>query len=301
MARWRRHGLLFGPDRARWWQRTHAALPTALALPDGLHRVYFAARDAQQRSHVGWFDADLAAGRVVGACEEPVLAPGPLGHFDDAGVYAASAVRDGDRVHLYTIGWNVGAPPPMFRAAIGRATSTDGGRTFAKDGRAPLLDRSEHDPWMVSAPYVLREGGRWRMWYLSGQGWDREGGVLRSRYDVKHAESVDGVSWVRDGRTCLGGERNVSRAWVLQGPGGYRAWFSADDGAGYRIAAATSVDGLDWLRDDPGDGLEPSGAGWDAAEMAYPCVVPLAAGGLALLYNGGGFGRDGIGLATLAP
>ena len=85
------------------------------------------------------------------------------------------------------------------------------------------------------------------MWYLSGQGWEGE----RSAYDVKYAESEDGVHWRRDGRVALSGERNIARACVLPG---YEAWFSADAGDGYRIRSARSGDGLTWERTD--DGLE---------------------------------------------
>lgn len=298
MREWHRLGLLFAPDPELPWQRSHAALPTVLDLGDGRHRVFYASRDAEQRSHVGWFDADLARGEVLDRCRAPALAPGPAGWFDDRGVYAASAVRDGDAVLLFTIGWNVG-PPPLYYPSIGRAVSDDGGRTFTHS-RAPLLARSEHDPWMVSAPYVLREGGRWRMWYLSGTGWDEDGDRLRSAYDVKYAESADGLAWRRDGHVCFGGHRNVSRACVLPAGDGYLAWFAADDGAGYRIHHATSPDGLHWTRAVEAGPLAPAGGdAWDGEAVAYPFVL-RAGGRLVMLYNGDGFGRDGIGLAVAA-
>jgi hypothetical protein len=288
---WERLGLIFTPDRRRWWQRSHAALPTVLPLGGALHRVYFTSRDEHARSHTGWFDLDLDTLAVTAACEEPVLAPGPPGHFDGDGVWAASAVADGDRVHLYTIGWNAGRPP-LYYPSIGLAVSTDGGRTFVRHGRVPVLARSEHDPWMVSGPHVVKEGPRWRMWYLSGQGWEGE----RSSYHVKYAESDDGIAWRRDGRVCLAGEGNVARACVLRDGDRYRAWFSADAGDGYRIAYAESPDGLVWER-AAGWALEPSGDGWESAAVAYPFVIRHG-DRLVMLYNGDGFGRDGIGVAV---
>jgi hypothetical protein len=298
---WRKLGLVFRPDPARWWQRSHAALPTVLELPRGLHRVYFASRDGEQRSHVGWFDVDLTRAEIRDASPEPVLAPGPLGAFDDRGVYAASAVRDDGRVLLYTIGWNRGSPSPLFYATIGLAVSTDGGRTFAKHGRAPIMARSDHDPCLVSAPFVLREGARWRMWYVSGVAWEEVEGSLRSVYHVKYAESADGVRWRREGRECFGNrdadERNVSRACVLATEDGYRAWYGFDRGTGYRIGYGESPDGLVWDRRDEAAGILPSGTGWDGGAVTYPCVV-RAGDRLFMLYNGDDFGREGIGLAT---
>jgi hypothetical protein len=238
---------------------------------------------------------------VVDAAPEPVLAPGPPGRFDAQGVFAASAVRDGDRVVLYTVGWTVGTPPPVFYAAVGRAVSTDGGRTFPDRTPAPVLDRSEHDPCFVSAPTVRLEDGRWRMWYLSGVAWDAARGGLWSRYDVKYAESADGLAWRRDGRICLAHavpeERNIARAWVLREGGRHRAWYSADRGEGYRMGYAESPDGLSWDRRDDLVDLPPSGAGWDAGAVAYPCVI-RDGDRLVCLYNGDGFGRDGIGAAV---
>jgi predicted GH43/DUF377 family glycosyl hydrolase len=291
-GQWERLGLIFTPDRRRWWQRSHAYFPAVLALGGARHRVYYASRDEHSRAHVGWFDLDLERPAVVDACEEPVLAPGPRGHFDGDGVLASSVVRDGDRVRLYTVGWTVGAPPPVFYTSIGLALSADGGRTLARYGRAPVMERSEHDPWMVSGPHVLAEDGRWRMWYMSGTGWDGP----RSAYDIKYAESADGITWRRDGHVCLGGARNVARACVLRDGGGYRAWYSADAGAGYRILYAESADGLAWERHD-GWGLEPAGRGWESEAVSYPAVVRYG-DRLFMLYNGNRFGRDGLGLAT---
>jgi hypothetical protein len=278
---WEPQGLVFAPDRELWWQRSHAALPAVLALGGPLHRVYFTSRDAHQRSHVGWFDLDLDSLEVRDRCTEPVLAPGPRGHFDGDGVWGSSVVRVGDEVWLYTIGWNAGLAP-LYYPSIGLAVSTDGGATFARRGRSPLLARSEHDPWMVSGPHVLREPGGWRMWYLSGQGWDGD----RSLYDVKLAVSDDGLAWRRDGHVCFAHrdatERNIARACVLPG---YRAWYSFDRGAGYRLGYAESADGVRWERHDREAGLD--------GTVAYPFVVDRG-DRLVLLYNGDGFGRDGV-------
>lgn len=295
MQRWTKLGLIFEPDRSLWWQRSHASLPSVLPLGGSRHRVYFTSRDDRGRSHVGWFDLDLGGGepRVLERCDEPVLAAGPPGSFDADGVWAASAVAFGSQVRLYTIGWNVGVPPPMFRTAVGLAVSADGGRTFAKHGAGPILDRSLHDPCLVSAPFVLCESGRWRMWYLSGVRWDEQDGRLRSVYHVKYAESADGIDWRRDGHVAIPQrepqERNVARACVVPDGGRYRAWYSSDAGAGYRIGYAESRDGLTWERRDDEAVLE--------GTVAYPFVL-RGSGAWWMLYNGDGFGRAGIGLAV---
>lgn len=298
---WEKRGLVFRPDPSRPWMRSHAAVPTPLQIDGSLYRVYFSSRDDRNRSHVGYFDIDLdAPGRVVAVSPEPVLAPGPTGHFDADGVYAECAVRHGGEVRLYTIGVTTGHTAPLFYASIGLALSRDNGATFARHTPAPIMERSPFDPCLVTAPFVLHEAGRWRMWYVSGTHWTEEAYGLQSHYHVKYAESADGIVWHRTGRTCIApemGEHNIARLWVVPHDGRYLGWYCVNAGAGYRLGYAESEDGLEWTRLDDRVGLELSLAGWDAAAQAYPAVVRHGRHWF-MFYNGNAFGRDGIGLAV---
>jgi hypothetical protein len=288
---WHKRGLVFTPPGAPDWLRSHASLPLGLRLADGRHRIYFASRDADNRSHVGWVELNLdrpSEGVVV--APEPALAPGGLGCFDDFGVYPASLVEADGRLLLFYIGWNPGKRAPLFYASIGLAVSDDGGLTFARVSRAPVMARSDVDPCLVTSPCVRREEGRWRMWYVSGYAWDEVDGRLRSHYHVKYAESDDGVAWRRDGHVCVDhrrGERNIARPWVVEDDGRYRMWFGF----------AESADGLDWERLDERVGIDLSAGGWDSQAMAYPWVERDGDRYL-LLYNGNDYGREGFGLAV---
>lgn len=298
---WTKLGLVFAPDGRATWLRSHASLPTALPLSDGRQRVYFSSRDGESRSHVGW--VELALGDTVHAGQvssEPVLAPGPLGHFDDHGTYAASLVEDGGEVRLYYVGWNPGVRPPLFYSSIGLATSDDGGLSFRRHSTAPIMARSDHDPCLVTSPCVLLDGDTWRMWYVSGIGWREEAGRLRSIYHVKYAESRDGVAWDRQGLVAIDlrpDETNIARPCVVKDAGGYRMWYSSAGDDGYRIGYAESDDGYRWERHDELAGIEPGPEEWDAGAQAYPWLV-RSGGREYLLYNGDGFGRDGFGAAV---
>lgn len=300
---WRKLGLIFAPDTSRPWMRSHAAVPTPLLLEGSRYRVFFSGRDADQRSHVGFFDVDLERPEeILRVSATPVLTPGPLGGFDSDGVYVESALRVGDAVRLYTIGVTTGHTSPLFYASIGMAVSSDGGETFAKHTAAPIMDRSPFDPCLVTAPFVLRDGDRWRMWYVSGVKWAQEAHGLQSYYHVKYAESDDGVRWRRDGRVCIDfandRERSIARLWVIPDGDRYRGWYSVNDGrSGYRLGYAESPDGLAWTRMDDRVGIALSASGWDSQAMAYPAVVRHGDRWF-MFYNGNAFGRDGIGLAV---
>jgi predicted GH43/DUF377 family glycosyl hydrolase len=305
MGHWRKLGLIFRPDSSRWWMRSHASLPVPVQMEGSRYRVYFSSRDGSNRSHVGYFDIDLDnPTHILNVAREPVLTPGPLGHFDDHGIYAASAVGHEDKLYLYTIGWNPGPVAPLFYSSIGLAISEDGGYSFRKHGTAPIMSRSDYDPCLVTSPMVLKEGERWRMWYVSGYAWEATAEGPRSRYHIKYAESTDGIQWQRGGLVCIDhahrGETNIARCCVVRHDEGYEAWFSSDRGAGYRIGHARSPEGLAWERLPDPVGLEPAASGWDSNAAAYPFVVRHDRRWF-MFYNGNGFGRDGIGLAVQDP
>jgi hypothetical protein len=279
--------------------RSHAANPVADDLGDGRVRFYFGCRDGGNRSHIGTADVELAGDRfrVVGVPPEPVLAPGGPGLFDDSGTSMGCLVRDGARRLLYYVGWNLGVTVP-WRNSIGLAVAERPGGAFAKVSRAPVLDRSDDDPFSLSYPWVLRAGPVWRMWYGSNTAWGpREADM---RHVIKYAESADGVRWERTGRVAIGlaggDETVVCRPCVRPRPGGYEAWFCAR-GASYRLGYAESPDGLTWDRQPPPGGVEPTPGGWDGEMIAYPCVFGHA-GRTYMAYNGDGYGRAGFGLAV---
>ena len=303
MTHWKKNGLIFSPEGKTDWSRSHAQLPTPLHLGENTYRIFFATRDNQNRSHVSFSDFQLSAdgsARLARQSDSPILEPGPLGHFDDHGIYPSSIVEKDGKLFMYTIGWSPGVPAPLFYAAIGLAVSEDGGESFRKITQAPILGRNEVDPWMCTSPFVLFDGGKFRMWYTSGLGWEEYEGALESRYHVKYAESTDGIHWTREGLVAiplLPGEKNTARPWVLHEKGRYRMWFSYNRGPGYRIGYAESTDGLAWERKDETGGLNPSPEGFDSEICAYPAVVRHN-GRLFLFYNGNGYGREGFGLAV---
>jgi hypothetical protein len=292
--RWRPRGRLLAEPPP--WAASHLALPIAA----GGH-LYFCSRDERGRARPGrvTLQAEGDALRSGPHATRPLLDLGALGAFDDAGVTTSCVVHHGPRTHLYYTGWMLGRSVPFYLSA-GLAVSEDGGASFTRASPAPILERSAVDPFMTASPWVLCEGGIWRMWYVSCDRWEIVDGEPKHWYHVRYAESEDGVAWRRQGRVAIDfagpDEYAIARPCVVLDGDRYRMWFSAR-GDAYRLGYAESVDGLSWDRDDSAVGLEPTPGEFDGEMQAYPCVAELG-GRRHLLYNGDGYGRTGIGYAT---
>ena len=278
---------------------SHAAYPTPLVLRGDRVRVYFSSRDTNNRSSIAALDLGLSADRfeIVSPPRGPLLSPGPRGAFDDSGVTIGSVLAEEDTVLVWYLGWNLGVTVP-FRNAIGLATGQPDGE-LKRRSPGPVLDRSAADPYTLSYPWVLRGADGFRMWYGSHLEWGAEGRTMR--HAIKEAISTDGAHWQEGGIPVLspaGGEEfAVSRPCVIKEAGGYRMWYSRRFET-YRLGYAERTEGGAWTRRDnvlrfvgpPGE--------WEGDTMAYPAVFDCA-GRRYMLYNGGGYGRTGFGLAIL--
>ncbi|MFI4941763.1 MAG: hypothetical protein ACHP85_00770 [Burkholderiales bacterium] len=298
--RWVKQGCIFTPPPGPEWRSSHAALPVVERVEDR-YRVYFSARDPRDRASIGWFEFRVEEpGKILTVGEEPALALGPLGAFDDCGVTSACLVRHEGRRYLYYSGWSLAVSVP-FSFFVGLAVS-EGDGEFRRASAAPVLGRSAVDPYLTASPSVLVENGLWRMWYVSGTGWTLEQGQPQHHYHIRYAESRDGIKWQPTGIVCIdyadASENSLARPYVLKDGGRYRMWYSRR-GQAYRIGYAESDDGVRWQRRDGEAGIDVSDSGWDAEMIAYPCVFRHE-GRLFMLYNGNGYGRTGVGLAVLA-
>lgn len=297
---WRKLGRIFSPAGEVSWMRSHAAVPIAEPLVDGLFRVYFSTRDVQNRSHTAFVVIDITRPcDVLEVSTVPVLGPGELGAFDDSGAMATWLVDRGSERFLYYIGWNLGVTVP-FRNAVGLAVSQDG-QPFRRYVPGPIVDRSMVEPHFCASCCVLPDGDRWRMWYLSCTGWQMRAGRPEHRYHIKYAESDDGIHWRRDGAVAIdyadAGEYAISRPSVVRDMDVWRMWYS-HRGESYRIGYAESADGVRWTRRDDRAGIDVSAAGWDSEMIEYPYVFDHE-GQRYMLYNGNNYGETGFGIAVM--
>ena len=296
-----RLGLVYTPSGSPW-QISHCLGPFVQPLPASRYRIHFSCRDASNRSRGGWVDLEVGPRglRVVRTARQPSLDLGRLGAFDDSGALPGCLVADDDRLLLYYSGWTLGRTVP-FLFCIGVAESRDGGETFQRLSEAPCLGRNRHDPFLAGAPWVLREHGQFRMWYISATEWRAGVGDAPPvhYYSIKHATSANGIDWETNDRLCrpfLENEYAIGRPVVMPTAGGYRMIYSVRRlGGTYRIYGARSIDGLSWEQDSDML-LDVAPAGWDSEMVCYGSVLEHPDGAF-LLYNGNGYGRDGFGAA----
>ncbi len=296
MSAWRSGGLVLSPP-SRPWARTHAALPAVLPDPAGGYELFYSPRDDRGRAHIARARLSVDGGRpvITELDEQPVLAPGPLGAFDESGVTMSCAVADGERTLLFYTGWTLGVTVPFYFYA-GLAVREPGATRFERVSQAPVLERDRVDPYLTASPWVIRDEGRWRMWYVSGAGWRTVQGEPQHLYHIRYAESEDGVRWRREGRVCVDfaddDEYAMGRPCVVRDGDRYRMYFAAR-GERYQLAYAESDDGLRWRRHDASLRL-PAAAEWEREMRAYPVVLDDGEARF-LLYNGNGYGRTGFG------
>lgn len=292
---WTRIGQITSPDSSDSRLHSHMAVPIVEPYRGSIKRLYFSARDIQNRSRT--FRALFDLSRLQdGLISEPelVLDLGELGTFDDSGAMASWLCIEGEARYLYYTGWNLGQTVP-FRNAIGLAISLRDG-PFERIGLGPIMDRTIAEPHFVANPCVLKTDVCWSMWYLSCVEWTETLDGPRHRYHIKHASSRDGVVWAREGVVAIDFEDQsefaISRPSVLRLGGKWWMWFSCR-GKHYRIRSATSLDGVSWRREAASFGLDANGFGLEQ-EMVEYLYLFVEEGVLYAAYNGDGYGRDGV-------
>lgn len=315
MFSWRKLGKVFDPHNVggRPWLQEFAQAPATLVFDDFV-RVYFSCRpppdvNGQYVSHSAWVDLDRSdLFQVRDVATTPILPLGKLGEFDEFGTYPVSVIRDDEFVRAYYAGWTRCESVP-FNTAIGSAISTDGGRSFTRVGNGPVLGYSPDEPFVLSGPKIRRFGGSYQLFYIAGRKWKLVDGRPEPVYKIRLATSQDGIVWHKHGRDLIESRVEADEAQaspdVFFANGRYHMFFCYRYSShfrgrqnGYRIGYASSINLVDWVRDDSRAGIDVSEEGWDAEMISYPHVFELD-GCTYMAYLGNQVGRHGFGLAVL--
>lgn len=317
MLNWEKLGLVFNVnsihDKPDWFYE-FAQAPNAVVFRDYV-RVYFCCRpkpdnNGQFLSYGNYVDLNRSnLTEIISMGAEPIMSLGGLGSFDEFGTYPISVYKDEDRLVAYYGGWSRLESVP-FNVSIGRSESVDGGKTFIKSGRGPVLGHSLHEPFVVTSPKIRKYNDIWYLTYTSGVKWFIDNGRPEIIYKLRMAHSSDGISWTKVNKNLipdkLGEDEAQACGDILFRNGTYHMFFCYraatnfrfEKERSYRIGYARSDDLINWSRDDSIVGIDVSPEGWDSEMVAYPNVFELD-GQLYMLYLGNQVGRYGFGIAVL--
>lgn len=304
--RWKKLGLVYGPDGSMAWAKSHAMIPTPVRLNEHVIRVYVTFCDAAGIGRPGYVDVSAHNPvEVLGVSQQPLLDLGHPGTFDENGLLTCSVTDLGNgRMYLYYVGFELGTKI-RYRLLTGLAISEDGGETFRRHSSTPVLERSAAEMYFRCGPYCLPGPQVFRLWYVAGSEWTELDGKAMPVYDIRYAESDDGIHWPDAGEVQIAitgpDEHGFGRPCVIAKPGGgYRMFYSVrrrSFGA-YRLGYAESNDGRIWKRMDDRLNLDVTPGSFDSDAIMY--AAPIEIGGrLYVFYNGNDFGRAGFAAAVL--
>jgi predicted GH43/DUF377 family glycosyl hydrolase len=316
---WRKLGHIYNPyndeNRPAW--RWNYAQGVNTVIFGEVVRVYFCCREkpnetGQTISRVGYVDLDKDdLSKIIKVSDRPVMDDGGLGCFDEFGTYPFTAVRLDDKIYGYYGGVTRCESVP-FNVAIGGAISNDGGETFVKMGKGPVLSYSQDEPFVVCSPKVRIFDGTWYMFYSAGREWMQ--GVNRPEiyYKLRMATSNDGVNWNKQLKDIIADKIDVSEAQacgdVTFSNSRYHMFFCyranqdfrRNRAHSYRIGYAYSYDLTTWVRNDELAAIDvsPKEQDFDSEMVTYPHVFEVC-GKTYMLYLGNEVGKYGFGLAIL--
>jgi hypothetical protein len=314
--KWTKLGKIFDPTEHRLPNGCveFAQSPQSLVFPDFV-RLYYSTRQRDEKngkffSHIAFVDFDKSFSKILRVSEDTVIPLGELGTFDEHGIFPINVLKDGDRVVAYTCGWSRRVSVSV-ETSTGFAVSRDGGETFTKVGRGPIMSSSLHEPFLVGDSFVIKEESGYHMWYIYGSRWiDNDQEEAARVYKIAYARSADGLDWQRNGVPIIPNRLNEDECQalptVLRIGNRYHMYFCyreaigfrKDPTRGYRLGYAYSDDNRVWTRNDDMGGIELSTSGWDSAMMCYPHIFRCD-DQIYLAYNGNEFGKFGFGLARL--
>jgi hypothetical protein len=316
MFKWKKIGKVFDPTQVtkRDWLKEFAQAPSVLIFDDFV-RIYFSCRppadkNGQYVSYSAYVDVNrknlLEIERVS---ENPILKLGALGTFDEFGTYPVSVIKYKDEYRAYYAGWTRCESVP-FNVAIGYAISRDNGVSFEKIGDGPVLSYSIDEPFILSGPKIRRFHDKWYLFYIAGKKWILDNGKPEPVYTIRMAVSDDGLLWQKINKDLIPNKVEANEAQaspdVIFYEGKYHMFFCYRHSTnyrgmknGYRIGYASSVDLVNWKREDERVGITISeDGGWDSESISYPHVFELD-GKIYMLYLGNQVGKYGFGLAEL--
>jgi hypothetical protein len=247
------------------------------------------------------FDGRIGPVGIVGR----VLTAAERSYLYNNGAGRALVPAQSRRVAFYN-----GATAPGAAHSIGRALTIPGSTTRFRNVGPALVAVGAGGTWdqtSVSQPWVLYDGGTYKLWY---------GGSNGSNWKIGHATSSDGVSWAKSGSNPVlsvgaGGQFDetgllfpvVYKDAEASASKRYKMLYGGLNASGkIKVGYAYSADGVSWTKGAANPVLSPgAGGSWDD-EGVIPTALVKSGSTYYLFYDGRGATSypldDQVGLAT---
>jgi sucrose-6-phosphate hydrolase SacC (GH32 family) len=161
---------------------------------------------------------------------------------------------------------------------------------------APILDRSEEDPYSLSYPFVIKVRDTYKMFYGSNRTWNT------TKVDIDHilksADSTDGIIWKNKEVVDIVFSQDANafcRPSLLKANQNYFMAY-AFRGSKYKIGFLKSQDLISWSQCGV-FGPTPD-VPWESEEVTYPYLFSMDEKTY-MAYCGNSYGKFGIGLAEI--
>lgn len=304
--RWKKLGLVYGPNETMHWAKSHAMIPTPIRLSESIIRIFVTFCDDHGVGRPGYVDVSASNPcKVIEVSQHPLLDLGKPGTFDENGVLTCTVADIGNNeFFMYYVGFELGTKI-RYRLLTGLAVSRDKGNTFLRYSTTPVLERSATEMYFRCGPYCLYKPELFRLWYVAGSEWIDLDGKSMPVYDIRYVESKDGIHWPDKGEIQIAitepDEHGFGRPSVIpKADGGYRMFYSIRRRSlkAYRLGYAESSDGRSWKRMDDKLNLDVTPGSFDSDAIMYAAPIEVD-GQLYVFYNGNQFGQDGFAVAVL--
>ena len=148
----------------------------------------------------------------------------------------------------------------------------------------PVIDLGEDGTWDVGTAWlqtVIQAGDTLKMWYTGST----TSHIFDNNHSIGYAWSTDGIDWTKysgnpimSGRPGMWDEVGVGHPIVIQDADTLRMWYesytaSTPGTPGHMIGYATSVDGINWERQDTPVLLRGSTGEWDDSYLVTGAVI----------------------------
>lgn len=302
---WQKHGLLLQPNKNIDWISNGIGPSHYIKQNNGKSYIYITGRDGNNVSRIGRVEVigiqneNLIVSEVS---QNPLFDVGEIGCFDESGVSYPWIIEHESRIFMFYVGW-VSGGISGFQNYSGLAISEDNGSSFKRVQKNPILDRTNMEPFGTGSLCVTKESNKtWSMLYTSFESWRKDENLeVIPSYNIKKAESADLVNWKRKGEVAVNlqsdEEHVIGKPTILDIDGTSLLFYSVR-GKRYKIGYALKNSNGNFERLDALQTLTTSETGWDSEMVEYAQAFEFQSK-IIMIYNGNGYGRTGLGYATL--